>query len=83
MPWVKRKKEDYGSVELYCEKCNYHFEMEWEMIWDIQECTIGFIGYQLNDTFISCEKCGSIISEETDIDTNKTTPFVSDSDLPF
>ena len=36
----KRKKktkqlqlEDFGSVEFYCARCDYTFEIDWETIW--------------------------------------------------
>lgn len=65
----KSNKIDYGSVEFHCPKCNYHFKIAWETIWSIQECTHGYVGYHLQDTFISCDKCGSIVSEETNTET--------------
>lgn len=56
----KVQKEDYGSVEFYCRTCDFKFEISWETIWDIQDCTHGYVGYHLNDTFISCPKCNEI-----------------------
>lgn len=86
----KRKqsqKEDFGSAEFYCANCDYRFEIDWETIWDIQECTHGYVGYHLNDTFISCEKCGELIKDEETVEVKKpsTTPsqFISDDELPF
>ncbi|MFJ5718204.1 hypothetical protein [Neobacillus sp. NPDC093127] len=86
----KRKqsqKEDFGSAEFYCTKCDYRFEIDWETIWDIQECTHGYVGYHLNDTFISCEKCGELIEDEETMEVKKpsVTPsqFISDETLPF
>jgi Fe2+ or Zn2+ uptake regulation protein len=52
------QKEDFGSAEFYCAKCDYKFEVDWETIRAIQECTHGYVGFHLNDTFICCEKCG-------------------------
>nr|WP_263323559.1 hypothetical protein [Neobacillus sp. Marseille-Q6967] len=60
----KGKKEDYGSAEFYCRHCDYKFEMDWETIWWFQECTHGYVGYHLNDTFISCPKCNEICRDE-------------------
>lgn len=62
----KVEKVDYGSVELYCKHCDYTFEMDWEIIWEIQECTHGYVDYHLNDTFISCPKCDEICTNEED-----------------
>ncbi|WP_066307531.1 hypothetical protein [Bacillus sp. FJAT-29814] len=56
-------QEDFGSVEFHCLKCDSTFEVKWETIWDIQECKHGYVGYDLNDTLIWCEKCGELINE--------------------
>ena len=79
----QKKKEDFGSAELYCAKCNYKFEVEWETIWAIQECTHGYVGYHLNDTFISCDKCGEIFGDEEHLDVSKSVPIITDDELPF
>ena len=42
----------------------YAFDIDWETIWEIQECTHGYVGYHLNDTFISCPKCDAICEDE-------------------
>jgi hypothetical protein len=26
------QKEDFGTAEFYCKKCDYHFEIDWETI---------------------------------------------------
>ena len=31
---------------------------------EIQECTHGYVGYHLNNTFISCPKCDEIFDDE-------------------
>jgi predicted nucleic-acid-binding Zn-ribbon protein len=82
------KKEDYGSMEFYCKKCDYTFEVEWELIWEIQELTHGYVGYHLYDTYISCPKCDEIVSDEQHIqDTTDKMPnkIVSAGDdyIPF
>ncbi|WP_066392238.1 hypothetical protein [Neobacillus mesonae] len=83
----KRQKEDFGSVEFYCKKCDYTFEIDWETIWDIQECTHGYVGFHLNNTFISCEKCGEIINNDETVETEVMWPKqpikINDDDLPF
>lgn len=93
----KRKKraiketEDFGTCELYCKDCDFEFEMDWETIFAIQECTHGYVGYHLNDVFISCPKCHEIISSNSDRDhlpdTTKSKPsktiLEDDDELPF
>jgi Fe2+ or Zn2+ uptake regulation protein len=82
----KVEKEDYGSVEFYCKHCDYTFEIDWETIWDIQECTHGYVGYHLNDTFISCPKCDKICGDEEDEvipKVKRAVHILSDDDLPF
>lgn len=74
-------KEDFRSVEVHCLKCNYTLEVDWETIWDIQECTHGYVGYHLNDTFISCEKCGELINENEE--PVPRIQQITDNDLPF
>lgn len=80
-----KEKIDYGSVEFYCKHCDYTFEMDWETIWEIQECTHGYVGYHLNGTFISCPKCDEICGEEAE----ESVPLVKKvadpltDDLPF
>ena len=88
---VKRKRktsilnntENLGSAKFYCSKCNHKFEIDWKTIWDIQECTHGYVGYYLNNTFISCEKCGEICSDEASVPNTRSAEFISDDNLPF
>ncbi len=61
---TKRKNEDFGTYDFYCQPCDYHFEMDWEDIWAIQEVTHGYVGFHTNDTFISCPKCDKVVSDE-------------------
>lgn len=79
-------------MEFYCPKCDYKFEVDWETIWDIQECTHGYVGFHLNDTFISCDKCGEICSDDDEsVKTiedyapkpTKSTKNLDDYELPF
>jgi Fe2+ or Zn2+ uptake regulation protein len=81
----KRKiAEDFGTVSFYCVHCDYHFEVEWETIWHIQECTHGYVGYDLNDTFISCDRCNRLINSETNFESDMLTPVtIEDDDIPF
>ncbi|EKN65944.1 hypothetical protein BABA_18147 [Neobacillus bataviensis LMG 21833] len=82
-----KQKEDFGSAEFYCAKCDYTFEIDWETIWDIQECTHGYVGYHLNDTFICCEKCGEFIEDKETVGvknpSKKPSQFIMDDELPF
>ena len=43
----KKTKMDYDFVGFYCKHCDYTFEIEWETILEIQECTHGYVGYHL------------------------------------
>ncbi|WHY87063.1 hypothetical protein QNH39_04155 [Neobacillus novalis] len=79
----QKQKKEFGSAEFYCSKCDYKFEVDWETIWAIQECTHGYVGYHLNDTFISCEKCGEICGDEEKIEISKPVPMITDDELPF
>jgi hypothetical protein len=83
---VKKKKVqkvEYGTAEFYCRHCDYKFEIDWETIWDIQECTHGYVGYHLNDTFISCPKCDEICVDEEIPEVKSKVNSISDNDLPF
>jgi Fe2+ or Zn2+ uptake regulation protein len=79
----KVQKVDYGSAEFYCRHCDYTFEIDWETIWDIQECTHGYVGYHLNDTFISCPKCDEICGDEEIPAEKRQVTDILDDDLPF
>lgn len=79
------EKVDYGSATFYCKYCDYTFELDWQTIWEIQECTHGYVGFHLNDTFISCPKCNEICGdEEREVtpESKRFAPILSD-DLPF
>ncbi|MFA9558485.1 hypothetical protein ACERII_14355 [Evansella sp. AB-rgal1] len=84
------EKEDFGTCELYCKDCDYEFEMDWEDIFDIQECTHGYVGFHLNDVFIGCPKCGKIITSNSsdenfvsDTKKLKRSKPIEDDELPF
>jgi hypothetical protein len=79
----KVQKVDYGTAEFYCRHCDYRFEIDWETIWDIQECTHGYVGYHLNDTFISCPKCEEVCVYEEISEFKSKVNSISDGDLPF
>lgn len=49
--------EDYGNAEFHCPFCGHYFEVPWMDIFDLQECTHGFVGWHLNDVYIACPKC--------------------------
>ncbi|TYS17809.1 hypothetical protein FZC78_08115 [Rossellomorea vietnamensis] len=64
----RRQKEeeakDSGAREFHCNRCDLKFEVEWEDIFMIQELTHGYVGFHINDTFISCPQCDEIVEEE-------------------
>ncbi|UCZ52734.1 hypothetical protein LGQ02_18415 [Bacillus shivajii] len=64
--------EDFGSCTFYCKTCEKEFDVEWQTIFDIQECTHGYVGFHTNDVYISCPDCGEIASDDDydDIDLN-------------
>jgi predicted RNA-binding Zn-ribbon protein involved in translation (DUF1610 family) len=57
----KTIKEDYGTTRFFCEPCQHHYEVDWEMIWNIQESTHGYIGYDNSDVYMNCPKCGKVV----------------------
>ncbi|MGX6445795.1 hypothetical protein ACWM35_21470 [Neobacillus sp. K501] len=79
----KCKKIDYGTAEFYCRHCDYKFELDWETICVIQECTHGNVGYHLNDTYISCSKCDEVCWDEETPEVKSPDKVISDGDLPF
>ncbi|MDR7002624.1 hypothetical protein [Neobacillus niacini] len=79
----RKQKEDFGSVEIHCSKCNHRFEIPWETIWDIQEITHGYVGYHLYGTYTSCEKCGEICTGEENVEEKKSIGPITDDNLPF
>jgi len=70
-------------AEFYCSKCNSRFEVDWELLWNIQVCTHGYVRHHLNNTFISCEKCGEIFSNEESVQITKPVNINSADELPF
>lgn len=82
--------DDYGNCVFYCKDCNYEFELDWELIFAIQESTHGYVGFQLDDVMIDCPKCHEIISTSSKDEghlsnTKKTNKNVTieDIELPF
>jgi len=63
-PRSKRKKQpkseivDLGSASFVCSSCDREYEMEWSTVFDIQECTHGYVGFDTNQDYISCPYCG-------------------------
>lgn len=84
---IVKETEDLGTCVLDCKNCNYKFEMDWEKIFAIQECTHGYVGFHLNDLFIDCPKCHKVISGESEGDyllpNSMKTNTVEDDELPF
>ncbi|MBB5172616.1 hypothetical protein [Texcoconibacillus texcoconensis] len=83
--------EDFGTCVLYCKECNYEFEVDWETIFEIQECTHGYVGFHLNDVFIDCPKCHVTISDKFEDDniltdskkSNQNITLKDNGELPF
>lgn len=60
--------EDFGTCVLYCKACDYEFEEDWETIFAIQEGTHGYVGFHLNDVFMTCPKCDQMVSDKSEDD---------------
>ena len=77
-------EKELGSCSFYCKNCDIEFEIDWSDIFELQEMTHGYVGYDLNNLYISCPKCGEYINEENnkkDIELNPD--YIPDKDLPF
>ncbi len=61
-PRHKRKRrsraEDLGELMLYCPPCQLDFGMPWETIFAIQECTHGYVGFDVSQDYLACPRCG-------------------------
>ncbi|MFD1738067.1 hypothetical protein ACFSCX_16145 [Bacillus salitolerans] len=53
--------EDFGTTTFICKSCQHEFEVEWEIIWEIQEYTHGYVGYDTTDVYMDCPKCGKTV----------------------
>ncbi|WP_342042084.1 hypothetical protein [Bacillus sp. OTU2372] len=42
-----------------------------------------YVDYHLNDSFISCDKCGEFCDDEDHLEVSKPVPFITDDELPF
>ncbi|WP_096201864.1 hypothetical protein [Bacillus sp. FJAT-45350] len=87
---IVEETEDFGICVLYCKDCNYTFEIDWETIFAIQECTHGYVGFHLDDVMIECPKCHKFISNSTNDDHHLTDTkkpkrniTIEDNELPF
>lgn len=67
MPQVRRGKPrrrrtepglNLGSLILCCPQCRVPFEMDWETIFAIQECTHGYVGFDVSQDYLACPRCG-------------------------
>lgn len=56
----KQDIEDFGVVTYYCADCDYTFEVEWNLLMELQEYTHRYIGFHTNDVYISCPKCDTL-----------------------
>ncbi|MCM3761095.1 hypothetical protein M3212_09905 [Alkalihalobacillus oceani] len=87
---INEETDNFGTCVLYCKDCNYEFELEWDLIFAIQESTHGYVGFHLEDVMIDCPKCHEIISTSSKdeghlANTKKTekNATIEDIDLPF
>ncbi|WP_240620102.1 hypothetical protein [Peribacillus acanthi] len=77
-PVTKKKKEDFATCSFYCKHCDYNFDIEWETIWGIQECTHGYVGFHTNDTYVDCPKCSQTVNDNDEEDSFKDDLLVKD-----
>ena len=56
--------EDFGSREFYCANCNVTFEVNWIDIFSLQEITHGYVGFEIQNEYIACPKCGRNANDE-------------------
>lgn len=60
--------DDFGCRECYCPDCDHPFSVSWQMIFDLQECTHGYVGYEyFHEEFIACPQCGKNTNREDDL----------------
>ena len=87
----KKKKIDYekefGNSTFYYKPCDQEFDVSWMAIFELQEMTHGYVGYDNNDVYIACPKCGEIVNFDYHKNNDKNAAlhldFNSDSDIPF
>ncbi|MFY0545658.1 hypothetical protein [Brevibacillus sp. H7] len=70
---MKKKKqkqilEEFGSMKSYCPNCDHTFSVPWQIIFDLQECTHGYVGYEyFHEEFIACPRCGKNANRQDDL----------------
>lgn len=55
---------DLGNREFCCPRCSHRFEVPWVEIFELQEMTHGFVGFETQNEYISCPKCGANANPE-------------------
>lgn len=55
----KREVPDLGSADFDCPQCGHRFEVPWLEIFELQEMTHGFVGFELQNEYIACPKCSA------------------------
>lgn len=61
----KHEVPDLGSAEFECPKCGHCFEVPWLEIFELQEMTHGFVGFEIQNEYIACRKCGANANRES------------------
>ncbi|QNF29958.1 hypothetical protein [Metabacillus elymi] len=82
----QNKVEHFGTSSFHCKLCAINFEVSWLDIFSIQDVTHGFVGFQLQDEYISCPKCGGNANEDSADEQQlyiNNQDFISDDNLPF
>ncbi len=62
-----------------CHYCGSIFEIEWKVIFEIQEMTHGYVGFEYGDYHVICPSCGeAVASDDPHLELE-----IKDGDLPF
>ena len=75
-------EDDFGTREILCQHCGLTFEVEWKEIFEIQELTHGYVGYEFGDYSVICPGCGKVVVDDEDGDTYSKLE-IQDEKLPF
>jgi predicted RNA-binding Zn-ribbon protein involved in translation (DUF1610 family) len=80
----KQEVPDLGSATFECPQCGHPFEVPWLQIFDLQEMTHGFVGFELQNDYIACPKCGANANRESLCPYGEALEDdEDDEDLPF
>lgn len=86
MAGKKRKRRepkvpDLGSADFECPSCRHSFSMPWLEIFELQEMTHGFVGFELQNEYVACPKCGANSNRESQSAYGETPQ--DEDDCPF